>query len=128
MSTPSPVEIYLVALERRELLLQQCRDCGQHLIAPVDACTNCGGSHFKWLEANGWGVVLGSSGLQTSSEGRQFHQVSVKLTEGLVIDAPLIGETSETIKPQTTVLAHVAPWEGELAILFTCQTEDDDEW
>ncbi|MCZ4548594.1 Zn-ribbon domain-containing OB-fold protein [Gordonia rubripertincta] len=47
------------ALGRRELLVQQCDDCGTPRWAPRAVCNQCGSFNWKWVQTNRQGRVIG---------------------------------------------------------------------
>jgi uncharacterized protein len=48
---------YWEALQRHELYVQRCRDCGTHRAPPRAVCPSCLSSAVEWVRASGRGTV-----------------------------------------------------------------------
>ncbi len=57
---PSPSAVsrpFWEGTKARELRLQRCRDCGQHIFYPRSICPFCLSEHLEWVVASGRGKV-----------------------------------------------------------------------
>jgi uncharacterized protein len=50
-------EQYYAALERGELVIQQCRSCGKNIMYPKYACPFCSGGDLGWTPSTGTGIL-----------------------------------------------------------------------
>lgn len=48
---------YWEAVNRGELLIQQCDDCTQHIFYPRSICPHCFSDHISWVKATGKGRI-----------------------------------------------------------------------
>lgn len=57
---------FWAAAARRELVIQQCADCGAHQFYPRPFCLACGSKVLDWSEAKGTGTVYSLSEVHMS--------------------------------------------------------------
>lgn len=86
------------ALQRRELYIQKCRDCGDLRYHPRALCTNCLSSRTEWLRSKGNGkiytfTVTNQNQAPGFRESLPYVMAWVELDEGVkmltnIVDCP----------------------------------------
>jgi uncharacterized protein len=86
------------ALQRHELYVQKCRDCGDLRYHPRALCTNCLSSRTEWLRSKGLGkiytfTVTNQNQAPGFRESLPYVMAWVELDEGLkmltnIVDCP----------------------------------------
>lgn len=90
-------EDYRSGLARGELLIQRCNDCGQLIMYPKYACTNCQSEDLGWQPAGGNGVLLSFTVSRIGApigfeEELPYALAVVRLDEGVQLLGRLIAD------------------------------------
>lgn len=89
-------EPFWEAAERRQLLIQCCRSCGQHQFFPRPVCIACFGTEVDWIEASGNATVYSQTTVRipvTAELQPPYVVAVVTLDEGPRMTTNLIGST-----------------------------------
>ena len=105
------------AIQRHELYLQKCRDCGDVRYYPRALCTNCQSSKTEWVRSKGRGKVYTftatyQNGTPGFRESLPYILAYVELDEGLKLLTNLVECRPEDVKigmPVEVVFADVTP-------------------
>lgn len=74
---------------RRQLVLQQCADCGLHQFYPRPFCLPCGSDDLSWVQARGDAVVYSLTTVHLT--GTPYTVAVVTLAEGPRLTTQLVG-------------------------------------
>jgi uncharacterized OB-fold protein len=85
---------YYAGLQRGELFIQRCNDCGTNIMYPKYACPSCSGDELGWTPSTGTGVLhsftIQRVGAPTGFEDDLPYAVGVvKLDDGVQLLARL---------------------------------------
>jgi uncharacterized OB-fold protein len=105
------------ALQRHELYLQKCRDCGDLRYYPRALCTQCLSSRIEWVRARGTGKVYTfTATYQNQAPGFRdslpYVMAYVELDEGVKMLTNLVDCRPEQVKigmPVEVVFEDVTP-------------------
>jgi uncharacterized OB-fold protein len=89
--------------ERRELLIQECVDCGKRIYPPAYLCPSCLSTNLAWMKASGKGKVYSFSTLYQGPpvhyEGKTPYTLAlVDLKEGVRMLTHIVECKAEEIK------------------------------
>ncbi|MGF1609716.1 MAG: Zn-ribbon domain-containing OB-fold protein [Kiloniellales bacterium] len=85
---------FWAAAERRELVVQRCRACGQHQFYPRPFCLACEGDSVEWVAAAGTGRVYSMTTLHVAANPDYeppYTVAVVELDEGPRLVTQLLG-------------------------------------
>jgi uncharacterized OB-fold protein len=78
---------YWEGLKNRELWLQQCNDCHQHIFYPRSICPHCFSEEINWVKSEGTGTIYSYTvvhrGIGAFKEQVPFVVAIVELDEGV---------------------------------------------
>ena len=105
------------ALQRHELYVQKCRDCGDLRYHPRALCTNCLSSRIEWLRAKGTGKIYTFTvTMQNQAAGFReslpYVMAWVEIDEGLKLLTNIVDCPPEQVKigmPVEAVFDDVTP-------------------
>ena len=79
---PGPInQEFYDGLNRHELLLQKCKDCGKFRFWPIEMCPFCNSLNFEWARCSGKGTVH-SYTIQHATMPYPWTVLLVELEEG----------------------------------------------
>jgi uncharacterized OB-fold protein len=92
--TTALTDEYYAALDRGELVIQQCQSCQRVIMYPKYVCPDCGSADLGWTASPGWGTLhsftIQRVGAPTGFEPDLPYAVGVvKLDEGVQLLARL---------------------------------------
>ena len=126
---PGPVQMYQDALTRGQFLIQQCKDCGNHVFYPRVMCNHCGGAAFRWVEPTGRGKVYSTSVVRRKAEkGGDYNVALITLEEGPRMMSRVLGMVPGDVRIGMAVSAHVGEIDGEPAVVFYAREQGNKEW
>jgi len=105
------------ALQRHELYIQKCRDCGDLRFHPRALCTNCLSSRTEWVRCSGRGTVYTFTATYQNQapgfrESLPYIMAWIELQEGLKMLTNLVECRPEEVKigmPVEVVYEDVTP-------------------
>jgi uncharacterized OB-fold protein len=105
------------ALQRHELYVQKCRDCGALRYYPRALCTECLSAHTEWLRASGKGkiytfTVTNQNPAPGFRESLPYVMAYVELDEGLKMLTNIVDCRPEEVRigmPVEVVYEDVTP-------------------
>lgn len=127
LPTPAPVMDpatmpYWAAAERGVLVVPRCVACDRPFWYPRGFCPRCGSSAVEWPESSGigelytWTVVRRAGGAWSGAV--PFVLAYVRLDEGVVVQANVVGCSSDDLRVGARVLAcFERQVEGDLPVL-----------
>ncbi|HWK53311.1 MAG TPA: Zn-ribbon domain-containing OB-fold protein [Hyphomicrobiales bacterium] len=128
-SGPGPVQMYQDALTRGQFLIQQCKDCGNHIFYPRVMCNHCGSAVFRWVEPTGKGEVYSTSVVRRKAEkGGDYNVALITLEEGPRMMGRVLGMAPDKVRIGMVVSAHVGEIDGEPAVVFYAVEQGNREW
>ncbi|MEM1515070.1 MAG: Zn-ribbon domain-containing OB-fold protein [Candidatus Bathyarchaeia archaeon] len=91
------------ATKRRELVIQECANCGGKIYPPAPVCPFCFSDNLRWVKSSGRGKVLTFTTIYEYSPSwvRDFLPyilALVKLEEGVVMLSHIVGCKPEEVK------------------------------
>lgn len=94
---------YWDAVQRHELVIQRCKDCGAYTHPPAPTCTNCASTNREWAKMSGRGeiftYVTTVQAVFAAIQGRvPWTVVDVQLEEGPHIISNMMDCAPEDIK------------------------------
>ncbi len=126
---PGPTRIFEDALAAGKFIIQQCKECGQHLFYPRALCPHCGAVDLKWVEPTGRGVVYSTSVVRLRPEhGPDYNVVLVDLEEGPRMMGRVVDIAPDKVKIGMRVSAKVSMIDGEPAVVFITKEQGAQEW
>lgn len=126
---PGPVQLYQDALTQGRFIIQQCKDCGQHVFYPRVLCTHCGSIELKWVEPSGRAVVYSTSVVRQKIEkGGDYNVALIELEEGPRMISCVVDVEPEKVKIGMAVSAHVGLLNGQHAVVFYNKEQGSKEW
>lgn len=105
-------------IQKRQLLLQRCRECGTFRFPPGEICPHCLSRNAEWTPASGlgqvysWIVVRHPIPRQTFADQVPYVVVLIDLEEGVRIASNLIDIDPEDIRdgmPVAVTYREIAP-------------------
>jgi uncharacterized protein len=79
---PGPInQEFYDGLNRHELLLQKCTDCGKFRFWPIEMCPFCNSFNYEWARCSGKGTVI-SYTIQYATMPYPWPVLLVELDEG----------------------------------------------
>ena len=109
------------ALGQGKILIQQCKECGQHVFYPRALCNHCDSEDLKWIEALGRGHICAFP----EDGGVEFE---IQLEEGPRLKAAVFDLEIDEVTLGMEVAAHIVLREGEAVVAFSSKVEEEDEW
>src|SRR5579863_4188347 len=105
------------ALQRHELYIQKCRDCGDLRYHPRALCTNCLSSRTEWLKVSGAGKIYAFTVTYQNQaagfrESLPYVMAWVELNEGVKMLSNIVDCPPEQVKigmPVEVVFEDVTP-------------------
>jgi uncharacterized OB-fold protein len=91
---------YWEGVQRRELMIKRCRDCGDHLYPRRMFCPRCSGGNLDWVRASGRGRVYTFSTIYRAPDRglpTPYTNGIVALEEGVYLYGRLTGKRDEEI-------------------------------
>jgi uncharacterized OB-fold protein len=88
------------ATRDRRLLVQHCRDCGNHQHYPRPVCVACGGEDLEFVPASGAGTVYSFTVVHRAPHpafAAPYVVALVRLAEGPVLLTRLVGAPVEAL-------------------------------
>ena len=126
---PGPVQAFQDALQQGKFMIQQCKDCGQHVFYPRVLCNHCGSVHLKWVDATGRGEVYSTSVVrQRPEKGGDYNIAIISLEEGPRMMSRVVDVAPEEVKIGTKVSAHIGLIDEQPAVLFSTKEQGVSEW
>lgn len=126
---PGPVQLYQDALTQGRFIIQQCKDCGQHVFYPRVLCNHCGSIELKWVEPSGRAVVYSTSVVRQKIEkGGDYNVSLIELEEGPRMISCVMDVEPEKVKIGMAVSAHVGLLNGQHAVVFYNKEQGSKEW
>ena len=110
---PEPSETsrpFWEGLRARELRLQRCRDCGQHIFYPRDICPHCLSVRLEWVAAGGTGKVYSYTVVRRAmhpafKDDLPYVLAIVELDEGPRLTTNVVGVEPEEVRVDMRVRA-----------------------
>ncbi|MGA2412244.1 MAG: Zn-ribbon domain-containing OB-fold protein [Candidatus Binataceae bacterium] len=98
------------AVQRHELYIQKCRDCGDVRFHPRALCTNCLSSSAEWIRSKGTGhiytfTVTNQNGASGFRDSLPYVMAWVELDEGVKLLTNIVDCPPEQVKIDMTVEA-----------------------
>ena len=89
--------------KRRELLIQQCSDCGEKICYPKMFCPGCGSSNLKWVKSTGRGKIYTYSVIYESppssfANDTPYIVAIIELDKGVRMMSNIVGCKPEEVK------------------------------
>lgn len=126
---PGPVQMYQDALTQGRFIIQQCKDCGQHVFYPRVLCNHCGSVELKWVEPSGRAVVYSTSVVRQKPEkGGDYNVALIELEEGPRMLSCVMDVEPAKVKIGMIVSAHVGLLDGKHAVVFYNKEQGSKEW
>jgi uncharacterized OB-fold protein len=97
------LEPFFAAAQRRQLVIQRCRQCGKHRFPAREICSECLASEVDWVPVSGKGEVFSFNVMhQVYHPGFAaevpYAVVVIKLAEGAKMISNLVGIAPEAIR------------------------------
>lgn len=128
-SKVGPLQAYSDALAKGEFVIQQCKDCGQHVFYPRELCNHCGSINLKWVQAVGRGEVYSTTVIRRRPEkGGDYNIVLITLEEGPRMMSKVIDLEPDEVKIGMKVSAHITLLDDEPAVVFSTKSQGEGEW
>lgn len=126
---PGPVQVYQDALTQGRFIIQQCKDCGQHVFYPRVLCNHCGSPDLKWVEPSGRAVVYSTSVVrQKPGKGDDYNVALIELEEGPRMLSRVMDVAPDKVKIGMPVSAHIGLLDGSHAVVFYNKEQGSKEW
>lgn len=128
-SGSGPLAVYQEAVAEGRFILQQCKDCGQHVFYPRVLCNHCGSAELKWVEASGRGEVYSTSVVRRRPEkGGPYNISIITLEEGPRMMSQVVDVAPDEVKIGMPVSAHIGKVDDQPAVLFSTREQGVKEW
>ncbi len=118
----APAEVYRRYLERRELGLQRCRDCGEAVFYPRVVCPACGGGALAWEMSGGRGTVYATTAIHRRN-GEPYNVALVDLDEGFRMMSRIEGINAEEVAIGQRVTFAVREEDDGPVVVFLLEEE-----
>lgn len=90
---------YWEGIDRGELRLQQCVDCGRNIFYPRSVCPHCMSDRLRWITATGRGRIYSYTVVHRSfgpfADQAPFVVAIVELEEGVRMMTRIVGRREE---------------------------------
>ncbi|WP_085991209.1 Zn-ribbon domain-containing OB-fold protein [Oceanobacillus senegalensis] len=106
---------------KRELLIQQCNECGHYQFYPRIMCTDCMSRNIDWMSATGRGKVKTYTIIYRAISKAYAKDVPyvvaiIELEEGPSLMSNVVGCKPEEVKVGQEVMVTFEDWSEEISI------------
>jgi len=125
-SGPGPEETWRNKLKDGTFKIQRCNGCNEHIFYPRALCHRCGSIDLDWVEASGLATVYATSVVRQRPEhGADYNIALVDLAEGPRMMTRVVEIDPAQVKIGMRVRSFIGDIDGELAVLFKPDTEEE---